>query len=334
LVSTLAPTLSTRRDFLSLRSPRATSDHWIRVFRRAMACRFEVTLLAEDAAFVRAASQALDLADELEESLSHFREESELTRMNRGAAEVPVRATPQMLALLRLCLDVHSATDGAFDVTTTPLSRVWGFLDRAGHLPAREDLEAARACVGCNQIQLDELRGLVRFAVPGVEVSFGGVGKGWALDRMAEALGDRGVPRALLSAGGSSFRAAGGERGEFVVDVCPDHGGPIARVRLEDAALGASTAAEQWFEADGRRHGHVLDPRTGHPAAGVRAAVVITPHAAVADALATAFFVGGPTLADRYCATHANTLALVTPEDGGPTRVFGGCAGAALEQVR
>jgi thiamine biosynthesis lipoprotein len=299
-----------------------------------MACRFEVTLLAEDATFVRAASLALDLADELEARLSHFREESELMRMNRSAALVPVPAAPEMLALLRLCLDIHSATDGAFDVTTTPLSRAWGFLDRRGHVPAPEVLRTARACAGCDKIQLDEARGLVRFAVPGVEVSFGGVGKGWALDRMAEALGARGVARALLSAGGSSFRAVGGERGEFVVDVCPDHDGPIARVRLEDAAFGASTAAEQWFEADGRRYGHVLDPRTGQPAAGVRAAVAITSQAAVADALATAFFVGGPALAERYCATHANTLALLAPEDGGPSRVFGDCDGAVLEEVR
>ncbi len=228
-----------------------------------MACRFEVTLLAEDAPCVRAASQALDLADDLEETLSVFREESELTRLNRCAADAPVRVTPQMLALLGLCLDLHSATDAAFDVTTTPLSRAWGFLERRGHVPEPADLEAARACVGCDKIRLDD--GLVSFSSPGVEVSFGGVGKGWALDRMAERLRNGGVGRALLSAGGSSFRAVGGERGEFVVDVRAGDDGPIARARLENAALGASTAGEQYFEAEGRRYGHVIDPRTGVP---------------------------------------------------------------------
>jgi thiamine biosynthesis lipoprotein len=295
-----------------------------------MACRFEVTLLAEDASCVRAASQALDIADDLEDALSLFRPESELTRLNSRAAEVPVSVTPQMLGLLRLCLDLHSATDAAFDVTTTPLSRAWGFLERRGRVPEPADLEAARACTGADKIRLAE--GLVRFSVPGVEVSFGGVGKGWALDRMAERLRDRGVARALLSAGGSSFRAAGGERGEFVVDVRADHDGPIARARLENAALGASTAGEQFFEAGGRRYGHVIDPRTGYPAAGVRAAIVVAPEAAIADALATAFFVGGSSLAERYCATHTDVLALIAPEGGGRARVFGGCAGATLEE--
>ena len=323
------PTLASRRDFLSLRAPRSTPDHWIRVFRRAMACRFEIALLAEDARCVRAASRALDLADEVEQAISVFREESELVRLNRNAAEAPVRATAQMLALLRLCRDVHSATDGAFDVTTTPLSRVWGFLERHGRVPDPEDLAAARALVGFEKIGIED--GQVGFGSPGVEVSFGGVGKGWALDRMAERLRDEGVERALLSAGGSSFRALGGTQGEFVVDVGAGQDAPIARVHLERAALGVSTASEQYFESEGRRYGHVLDPRTGWPVAGMRAAVAIAPQAAQADALATAFFVGGAAVAERYCATHLNVLALVAPEGSGPAQVFGQCEAGTLE---
>lgn len=296
-----------------------------------MACRFEVTLLAEDARWVREASLALDVADDLEAALSVFREESEVTRLNRCAAEAPVRVAPAMLALLRLCLDVHAATGGAFDVTTTPLSRAWGFLERRGRVPEPANLETARASVGCDKIRIED--GLVSFLAPGVEVGFGGVGKGWALDRMAERLHTQGVGRALLSAGGSSFRAVGGERDPFVVDVRADHAGPIARARLGSAALGVSTAGEQYFEAEGRRFGHVLDPRTGAPAAGVRAAIVIAPEAALADALATAFFVGGPTVAERYCAAHPNVLAFVAPENREHARVIGDCDGATLEEV-
>ena len=106
---------------------------------------------------------------------------------------------------------------------------------------------------------------------------------------------------------------------------------PLARVWLRDAALGTSGAGEQFVVADGTRYGHVIDPRTGWPAAGVLSATVIASSAAVADALSTAFFVGGVELAERYCATHPGVMALVTPDDGSETpRVFGKVAGAIV----
>ena len=288
-----APTLASRRDFLFHQPWHLSSDYWVRVFRKAMACRFEITLSAEDASHLRAASDALDLAEGIEGTLSHFREQSDLAVLNRSAAAAPAHVAPEILGLLRLSRRIHEDTGGAFDVTATPLSRVWGFLERRGRVPRSEDLENARACVGMDKVAIDEGHGCVRFSASGVEVSFGGIGKGWALDRMAEALQGRRVERALLSAGGSSFRALGGGRGEFSVDLCAERREPVARVRLADAALGVSTAAEQFFELEGRRYGHVLDPRTGHPAGGTRVAAVVTRCAAEADALATAFFVGG-----------------------------------------
>jgi FAD:protein FMN transferase len=288
-----------------------------------MACRFEVTLSAEDASHVRAASEALDLAERIEGTLSHFREESDLAILNRSGTAGLAPVAPEIMDLLRLSRRIHEDTGGTFDVTATPLSRVWGFLERRGRLPGPEELERARALVGMDKVVVDEAQGYVRFASPGVEVSFGGIGKGWALDRMSEALRARGVERALLSAGGSSFRAVGGGHGEFVVDLRADPGEPVARVRLADATLGVSTAGEQFFELEGRRYGHLLDPRTGRPALGTRLAAVVTSCATEADALATAFFVGGTSLAERYCETHPHVTALLVPDDGGAVRGFG-----------
>jgi FAD:protein FMN transferase len=326
-----APTLASRRDFLFLRPWRPASDYWVRLFRKAMACRFEITLSAEDASHLRAASDALDLTERIEAMLSHFRQTSDLARLNRSAAGGPVRVAPEILELLGICRRIHDDTGGAFDATTTPVSRVWGFLERSGRVPAATDLEAARASVGLDKVLVNEAEGLVRFAAPGVEVSFGGIGKGWALDRMAAGLRVRGVERALLSAGGSSFRALGGESGEFVVDVCGGPAGPLARAHLADAALGVSTSAEQFFESEGRRYGHVLDPRTGRPASGTRVAAVVARDAAEADAVATALLVDGAPLAERYCAAHAGVSALVAPDGDGPARRFGGDAERVFE---
>ena len=125
-----------RRELLSLEAVReaSASSHWVRVFRRAMACRFEVTLPSEDARHVAAARDALDLVDLIEDRLTWFRATSELSQVNREAACRPVPVSPELLELLGLCRRIHGETAGAFDVTTTPLSRAWGFLDRAGRL--------------------------------------------------------------------------------------------------------------------------------------------------------------------------------------------------------
>jgi thiamine biosynthesis lipoprotein len=180
--------------------------------------------------------------------------------------------------------------------------------------------------VGLGHVTLDETGRRVRFAKPGVELSFGSIGKGHALDVMAERLRERGVPAALLSAGGSSVVAVGGGREGFRVDVRSRRAGdgPLFEVRLRDAAQATSGAGEQFFEVEGRRYGHVIDPRTGWPASGVLSATVVTDRAASADALSTAFLVAGPELAERYCAEHPGVLAVLVPEDEPERRlVFG-----------
>jgi thiamine biosynthesis lipoprotein len=164
-----------------------------------------------------------------------------------------------------------------------------------------------------------------------MSLNFGSIGKGLALDRMAAILRGHAVPRALVSAGGSSAIAIGGGDG-FAVDVrSPRVAGVLDHLWLADAALGTSGAGEQFFEQDGRRYGHVIDPRTGWPAEGVLSASVVCASAAEADALSTAFLTGGAALAERYCAAHPGTLALLTLEaEPGRRLRFGACDGVTV----
>ena len=112
-------------------------------------------------------------------------------------------------------------------------------------------------------------------------------------------------------------------------------GGPIAGLRLRNAAVGTSGAGEQFVIADGRRYGHVIDPRTGWPASGTLSATVVASDAATADALSTAFFVGGAELARRYCAQHRDVLAIITPGQGSRYPiVIGQHPGARILQKR
>jgi len=332
----------TRRQALSLDIGRSgpeldtpVADYWIRVRRQAMACRFEVVLSGEDGAHLPAARAALDVVEDLEAQLTVFRDTSEVVRLNRRAARESCVASAALFALLEHCSELHAATEGAFDVTSTPLSRCWGFLRREGRLPSDQELQDARSRVGMQRVALDAKQCSVRFEREGMEVNFGAIGKGHALDKMAETLRSEGVKHALLSAGRSSVLALGGPDEGYLIDLVSPRarGQRLARLRLQEAALGTSGAGVQFVEVDGRRYGHVLDPRTGRPASGVLSASVVASHAALADALSTAFLIGGVPLARRYCETHPGVLALITPDDGSeaPQRL-GDHPGARLEE--
>jgi thiamine biosynthesis lipoprotein len=329
------PGTLSRRNFLSLDfgDRRAAGDHWVRVHRVAMACRFEVMLSSDDAIDVDGARAALDEVDAVESMLTVYRESSEVAGLNRLAALQDVVVSPELMAVLSLSADLSARTRGAFDVTATPLSRAWGFFTREGRVPADAEIEDARAVTGMAHVRLDAARGAVSFDRPGVEVSFGAIGKGYALDRMAGVLRGHGARRALLSAGHSSVLAIGGRGRGWPIDVRPRLASrPAGRLWIRAGAVGTSGAGEQFIVVEGRRYGHVIDPRSGRPAGEALAATVVTRDAAAADALSTAFLIGGPALAHAYCATHADTMAiLVLDEPTDPVQVFGRYDGATLE---
>jgi thiamine biosynthesis lipoprotein len=329
------PGTLSRRNFLSLDfgDRRAAGDHWVRVHRVAMACRFEVMLSSDDAIDVEAARAALDEADEIESILTVFRDTSEVSGLNRRAAAAPVPVSPALFSILTTSAELHGRTGGAFDVTSTPLSRAWGFLARDGRLPADAEIAQARAVVGMEHVRLDAAQRTVSFARPGVELSFGAIGKGAALDRMADVLRGHGARRALLSAGASSVLAIGGRGRGWPVDVRPRLSRQTAgRLWIRDGAVGTSGAGEQFVVVDGKRYGHVIDPRSGRPADAALAATVVTRDAASADALSTAFLIGGAPLAHAYCSTHAGTMAiLVLDDEATPIQIFGRYDGATLE---
>jgi len=293
-----------------------------------MACRFEVTLPLEDQAGVSAARQALDEVDRLEEQLTTFRESSEVSFINREAVKGPARVEQSLFSLLLLCRELCRETGGAFDITSGSLSRCWGFLRRQGRIPELNEIEEAKALVGGDKLLFDYESRAVRFARPGVEINLGSIGKGYALDRIAAMIRKR-VRTALLSAGSSSIRTIGGGANGWTIGVRHprDKERRLAVAQLRDAALSTSGGEEQFFEYGGKRYGHIIDPRTGWPADRVASVTVIasspTVGAAVTDALATAFYVGGPELADAYCDVHPGVLVLMLESGADRPILFG-----------
>lgn len=329
-----------RRDFLAGRtspSPAASEGFWLHVSRSAMACRFEVTLPASQQRGVSAAQRALEEVGRIEQQLSIFRETSEVSRLNRTAATHPVRVSHTLFALLRRSRDLFDATSGAFDITSGPLSDAWGFLRRQGRVPMEHEISEARAVVGGEKVKLDESTLEVSFERAGVRLNFGSIGKGYALDRVAASMRND-VETALLSAGSSSMRAIGtgvsGEAGWRIGIRHPrDVNRRLAILHLRNTSLSTSGHEEQFFEFEGQRYGHIIDPRSGQPAQGTSGVTVIHQSAAVADALATAFYVGGTQLARAYCTRHPQTMAIVLEASSDQPVVIGGTEDCDVEIV-
>lgn len=290
----------------------------LRITRRAMACEFEVLLSAgRFAEGTAAALEALDLVEALEAQLTVYRDNSEVSRLNAAACEGEVSVAANLFELLTRASQLWSDTHGAFDVTAGPLVKAWGFFHRQASVPSPAQLQTALTCVGSQHLVLDAAAQQVRFARPGMELNLGAIGKGYALDRAARLLEERGVDHCLLHGGQSSVLARG-NRSLDEADGWPiavrDPMRPqrrLAMIRLRNAALGTSGSGVQFLRYNGRRLGHILDPRTGWPADGALSATVMAPSAADADALATAFYCQGPEFAADFCRQHPGVASLL-----------------------
>jgi thiamine biosynthesis lipoprotein len=334
-----SPRSSTRRDFLSGQAaadaladlvdqsvaPAATpitpapqDGYLLQIGRRAMACEFEVLLNAgQYPGASEAALRAFDLVDELEAQMSVYRETSEICHINRRAAEESVPVESRLFRLLEYAFQLNAQTQGAYDITSGPLSKVWGFYRRQGRLPEPDALAAALACVGGRHVQLDAQQQTIHFQRPGMELNLGSIGKGYALDRAAEVLAADGINDFLIHGGQSSILARGsrGPREEdgWLLSIGDPlrPGKQLAQVRLRNRAMGTSGSGTQFFRHAGRRYGHILDPRSGWPAEGVLSATAVAPTGAEADALATAFYVMGASATLEYCRRHPGVAALI-----------------------
>ena len=289
----------------------------LRVSRQAMATHFEVLLPFGNPAMQLAAESALDVIDELEEQLSVYKPTSEVTHLNEHAFAEPVKLEPRLFQLLLRAAHLSYETQGAFDIATGALTKTWGFYQRQGRVPTPMERSQAMESTGSRFLAFDADGQSVRYLRNGTEINLGAIGKGYALDRAVEVLRDEyGVRRALIHGGSSSVRSIG--------SLNPDGRGWPVRLKhpwredvslgtlfLADACMGTSSATYQHFEYNGKKLGHVLDPRTGWPATGVQQVSVIAPTAADADALSTALFVLGPEVAERWCRSRPDVAVLM-----------------------
>jgi thiamine biosynthesis lipoprotein len=272
----------------------------------AMGTTFTVALYGEDRDRLEAAADAAFAeVRRLERMLSNYRPNSELSRVNREAAERPVRVSDELFELLAACLEYSRASEGAFDITVGPLMKVWGFYKGTGRLPAPEEVKAALARVGYRHIVLDPEQRTVRFTQPGVELDPGGIGKGYAVDRMVAILKEHGIRSALVSASGSSIYGLGAppsepEGWEVRIRHPRDETKTVETLRLKDCSLSTSGSYEKFFVAGGKTYSHIMDPRTGYPATGMLSVSVLAPRTLDSEAWTKPFFILGRQWAARH----------------------------------
>jgi thiamine biosynthesis lipoprotein len=229
----------------------------------------------------------------IDAAMSPFKPASELSRINRDAAHQPVRVGDEMFALLARALEFSRATDGAFDITFAAAGGLYDY--RLGIAPGAAELAAARAAIGWRHLVLDRDAQTVRFAKPGMRIDLGGFAKGHAVDNGAAILRRMGIRHAIVTAGGDS-RIVGDRRGRpWTIGIRDPRrpGEVVALLPLEDVALSTSGDYERYFEADGVRHHHVIDPRTGKSPDHVHSVSIVAPDGLTSEALSKCVFVLG-----------------------------------------
>jgi thiamine biosynthesis lipoprotein len=293
----------------------------------AMATTIAVTLPAGPAAAEHAAA-VLAVFREVEARMSEWKDTSPLAAVNRAAGVRPVAVPEDLRQVLHRARRIGEATDGAFDVTWAALWGLWDFKAAEPRLPPPGEVARRAALVDFRQLEIDDAAGTVFLPRAGMMLGLGGIAKGHALDRAAAVLAARGVDDYLIAAGGQVM--ARGDRGgrPWRVGIRDPRGGPedvFARVEVRDASLSTSGDYESFFVVDGVRYHHILDPRTGMPARGLRSATVVAADATLADALSTALIALG---AERGLAVAERLgVEAVLVDEEGRVAVTAGLAG-------
>jgi len=248
--------------------------------------------------------------------MSTYIEDSEISKINHGAADGPVIAGDELINLILRSLDISKLTHGAFDITYDSVGQHYDF--REQRRPDAATIEEELTRIDYRLVEVDRLEGSVRFLAPGVRINLGGIAKGYTVERAVNLLRSRGIRHAIVTAGGDS-RLLGDRRGQpFMVGIRDPRNDAevIVTIPLEDEAISTSGDYERYFEEDGKRYHHIIEPATGKPATSVHSATIVGPDAVLTDALSTSVFVLGVDQGLRLIATLPDYEAIVIDAEG------------------
>jgi thiamine biosynthesis lipoprotein len=282
-----------------------------------MGTAVRVELWHDDATAARAAMSAvMDEMHRIDALMSPFKPDSELSRINREAAHKPVPISQEMFGLIARSIEFSKLSGGAFDITFSSVGYLYDYREHVK--PTDQQIAQALPGINYRHLQLDPKARTIHFARPGVRIDLGGIAKGYAVDNCIALLKGRGIGNAIVTAGGDS-RLLGDRRGRpWNVGIRdPRQRGDVAAVLpLADVAISTSGDYERFFEEDGVRHHHIINPRTGKSATGVRSVTIIGPDGITTEGLTKSVFVKGPKEGMRLIETLKGIDAIIIDDAG------------------
>jgi thiamine biosynthesis lipoprotein len=295
----------------------AASGDWHAREEAIMGTRIAVEVWHADPAAAEAAIDAV-IAEmhRIDGLMSVYKHESQLSAINRDAASRPVKADPELVRLIARALAFSEMSGGAFDITYASVGYLYDY--RARKHPTEAEIQAALPAIDWRHVVVDLAASTVRFTQPGVRIDLGGIAKGHAVDSSIAILAARGITNGTVTAGGDS-RILGDRRGRpWIVGIRhpDDRERVIARIPLEDAAISTSGDYERYFDEDGVRYHHIIDPKTGKSPAGVRSVTVIAPNSTLAEGLTKSVFIIGPGLGLALVEAQPDCDAVVVTAEG------------------
>ncbi len=289
----------------------------VRLATDAMACEFSVIMNPGAVDNVSIASDALTMLEPLEQQMSAYRTTSDISLLNETATFQPTRVEEKLFQLLLECQQLSDHTDGAFDATSGPLIALWRACRQAGTIPTQTEINDCLQFIGMPHVLFDKTTSSIQFDREGVELNLGGIGKGYALDCISDFLQENGIDEHLVHGGHSSLLARGDhdKQGGWPISIRNPlfTEEKLVTFLLCDQAMATSGSNVQFFRHEGKRYGHILDPRTGHPVHDLLSVTVLAPSAAIADGLSTAFFVLGLEKSVEYCNNNKEIGLLMVP---------------------
>ena len=252
-----------------------------------------------------AANAAFRELHRLEGMLSNYRPDSEWSQVNLKAGHRAVKVSGELFQVLLKCEKYSAESEGTFDITVGPLMKIWGFYKGTGRLPAPDEIQTVLTRVGCRHVHLNRSSQTVRFDDSSVELDPGGIGKGYAIDCMVEALKKKGLARALVVGSGSSIYGLGSPPGEprgwrLTIGDPREPRKTVTEAFLKNMCLSTSGSYEKSFFAEGRIYSHIIDPRTGYPAHGTSLVSVLGRRAVDTEAWTKPYFIHGREWAARH----------------------------------
>ena len=286
----------------------------VTVERELMKTRFRIDVLVADPTAGRAAVEAaLAEVAASEELLSNWSESSQISRVNAAAGAQPVVVGGQLMEVLERALQISVLTGGAFDVTFASCDGAWSIRDR--RIPSPGELEACLEHVEYRRVARDHERSAVDVSDPEARIGIAGLAKGYRIDRAAAVLERAGVGDYVIDGGGDMRLATSSPERPWKIALAHPRrdGEALGTLELTTTAVATSGDYQWYFELDGVRYHHILDPTTGRPASRAMSATVLAERAVDADALATGLFVMGPdagiALAERLPDVEALIIA-------------------------